>query len=100
MWHKTGRDIRRTERLLRVCRYVCLSSGLYRVSATPFLMGCAERTRCHETSWPLISYTNWNRIILENVHSAQLRNFQDFVGSKGSLPCSQKPTTGPCPEAR
>jgi hypothetical protein len=96
MYHKTGRDIRRTERVLHVYRYICLPSGLYHVSVTLFLLGCAERKRCHEASCPLTV----TLIGTEKLLSAQLRNVQHFVGSKSSLPCSQETTTGPCSEAR
>jgi hypothetical protein len=36
--------------------------------------------------------------LLEKLIVAQQLNFEHFIEPECSLPCSQEPTTGPCPE--
>jgi hypothetical protein len=46
-----------------------------------------------------IIFTPWNRVLLEKLIVARLvKKFRAFYGTKDSLPCSQDPATGPCPE--
>jgi hypothetical protein len=48
---------------------------------------------------PVSKLTPRSRIPLENLTVAQLvKEFPHFMETEGSVPCSQEPSTGPCPE--